>query len=191
MSGCSFRPICDDVKCIFPSSLPPLTVFHRRVAHMSCCVYEVGISSFVLQKNSKCCAGHMRLAGGRWSRSAWPPSTLTQFPRWNSNLPRSSRQRPPRPAQLLNSNTVRPPPVRLSFIPSTRNPCAHHRSPPPPSLTLNMFGCCVAGRLLQTNLQQIDETHAYFELPAAENINHICVFLLGTGATHTTFPHCS
>ncbi|KAI0252841.1 DUF775-domain-containing protein [Lactifluus subvellereus] len=43
-----------------------------------------------------------------------------------------------------------------------------------------MFGCCVAGRLLQTNLQQIDETKAAFELPAAESINHICVFLLGT-----------
>ncbi|EGN92165.1 hypothetical protein SERLA73DRAFT_191499 [Serpula lacrymans var. lacrymans S7.3] len=43
-----------------------------------------------------------------------------------------------------------------------------------------MFGCCVAGRLLQTNLQQIDETHALFELPAASTINHICVFLLGT-----------
>ncbi|KAI0320402.1 DUF775-domain-containing protein [Amylostereum chailletii] len=43
-----------------------------------------------------------------------------------------------------------------------------------------MFGCCVAGRLLQTNLQQVDETHALFELPAAGSINHICVFLLGT-----------
>ncbi|EIM87588.1 DUF775-domain-containing protein [Stereum hirsutum FP-91666 SS1] len=43
-----------------------------------------------------------------------------------------------------------------------------------------MFGCCVAGRLLQTNLQQIDETHAAFELPSATSINHICVFLLGT-----------
>ncbi|KAH9996330.1 hypothetical protein BJV77DRAFT_988688 [Russula vinacea] len=43
-----------------------------------------------------------------------------------------------------------------------------------------MFGCCVAGRLLQTNLQQIDETKAAFELPAAETINHISVFLLGT-----------
>ncbi|KAJ7076499.1 hypothetical protein B0H15DRAFT_864040 [Mycena belliarum] len=43
-----------------------------------------------------------------------------------------------------------------------------------------MFGCCVAGRLLQTNLQQIDETHAVFELPAASTINHVCVFLLGT-----------
>jgi hypothetical protein len=44
-----------------------------------------------------------------------------------------------------------------------------------------MFGCCVAGRLLQTNLQQVDETHAYFELQNASAINHICVFLLGTG----------
>ncbi|KAI0038626.1 DUF775-domain-containing protein [Auriscalpium vulgare] len=43
-----------------------------------------------------------------------------------------------------------------------------------------MFGCVVAGRLLQTNLQQIDESHAAFELPAAGSINHVCVFLLGT-----------
>jgi len=46
-----------------------------------------------------------------------------------------------------------------------------------------MFGCCIAGRLLQTNLQQIDETHALFELPQASTINHVCVFLLGTGAS--------
>ncbi|OCB88690.1 DUF775-domain-containing protein [Sanghuangporus baumii] len=37
-----------------------------------------------------------------------------------------------------------------------------------------MFGCIVAGRLIQTNLQQIDETHAIFELPNASTINHIC-----------------
>ncbi|KAG8215982.1 DUF775-domain-containing protein [Butyriboletus roseoflavus] len=43
-----------------------------------------------------------------------------------------------------------------------------------------MFGCCVAGRFLQTNLQQVDETHALFEIPAAEKVNHVCVFLLGT-----------
>jgi hypothetical protein len=43
-----------------------------------------------------------------------------------------------------------------------------------------MFGCVVAGRLLQTNLQQVNETHALFELPAASAINHISVFLLGT-----------
>ncbi|KIK53316.1 hypothetical protein GYMLUDRAFT_49338 [Collybiopsis luxurians FD-317 M1] len=42
-----------------------------------------------------------------------------------------------------------------------------------------MFGCLVAGRLLQTNLQQIDETHAIFELPNASTVNHVCVFLLG------------
>ena len=50
-----------------------------------------------------------------------------------------------------------------------------------------MFGCCVAGRLLQTNLQQVDETHAYFELPNASAINHICVFLLGTGRFTISF----
>ena len=44
-----------------------------------------------------------------------------------------------------------------------------------------MFGCVVAGRLIQTNMQQIDDTHAIFELPSASTINHICVFLLGTG----------
>jgi len=43
-----------------------------------------------------------------------------------------------------------------------------------------MFGCLVAGRVVQTNLQQVDETHALFELPNASTINHICVFLLGT-----------
>lgn len=43
-----------------------------------------------------------------------------------------------------------------------------------------MFGCCVAGRLLQTDLQQVDETHALFQIPAAEQVNHVCVFLLGT-----------
>jgi len=43
-----------------------------------------------------------------------------------------------------------------------------------------MFGCCVAGRLMQTNLQKVDETHALFEIPAAEKVNHVCVFLLGT-----------
>ena len=44
-----------------------------------------------------------------------------------------------------------------------------------------MFGCVVAGRIIQTNLQQVDDTHAYFELPNASSINHVCVFLLGTG----------
>ncbi|GLB40005.1 putative DUF775-domain-containing protein [Lyophyllum shimeji] len=43
-----------------------------------------------------------------------------------------------------------------------------------------MFGCCVAGRLMQTDLKQVDATHAYFELPAAGTINHLMVFLLGT-----------
>ncbi|KAF8625075.1 hypothetical protein AX15_005557 [Amanita polypyramis BW_CC] len=58
--------------------------------------------------------------------------------------------------------------------------------PQAPSLSLSaqicstMFGCVVAGRIVQTNLQQVDETHAYFELPNASTINHLCVFLLGT-----------
>lgn len=49
----------------------------------------------------------------------------------------------------------------------------------------------------QTNLQEIDETHCAFQLDNASNINHICVFLLGTGVrslsdtigyTNTTIP---
>jgi hypothetical protein len=43
-----------------------------------------------------------------------------------------------------------------------------------------MFGCLVAGRPVQTDLREVDETHALFELPAASTINHIAVFLLGT-----------
>lgn len=53
-----------------------------------------------------------------------------------------------------------------------------------------MFGCVVAGRLLQTNLQHIDETHAIFELPSASTINHICVFLLGTSASMIPILSC-
>jgi hypothetical protein len=48
-----------------------------------------------------------------------------------------------------------------------------------------MFGCVVAGRLLQTEMTQVDETHAYFELPAAAAINHLTVFLLGSSAYKT------
>ncbi|CAB4394717.1 DUF775-domain-containing protein [Rhizophagus irregularis] len=43
-----------------------------------------------------------------------------------------------------------------------------------------MFGCIVAGRLIQTNLQQVDVNKYTFELPDAATINHIVVFLLGT-----------
>ncbi|KAK9702222.1 hypothetical protein K7432_011337 [Basidiobolus ranarum] len=43
-----------------------------------------------------------------------------------------------------------------------------------------MFGCIVAGRLVQTNLQQVDVNKYVFELVDAHNINHIIVFLLGT-----------
>ncbi|CEG84432.1 hypothetical protein RMATCC62417_18235 [Rhizopus microsporus] len=43
-----------------------------------------------------------------------------------------------------------------------------------------MFGCIAAGRLVQTNLQQVDVNKYVFELADAQNINHIVVFLLGT-----------
>ncbi|KAI9318507.1 hypothetical protein BX666DRAFT_2025958 [Dichotomocladium elegans] len=60
-----------------------------------------------------------------------------------------------------------------------------------------MFGCIVAGRLVQTNLQQVDTNKYVFELSDAHSINHIVVFLLGTipfqpgfGATvHLLWPN--
>ncbi|TEB30602.1 DUF775-domain-containing protein, partial [Coprinellus micaceus] len=42
-----------------------------------------------------------------------------------------------------------------------------------------MFGCVVAGRPVLTNLNQIDDTHAYFSLEHASTINHITIFLTG------------
>jgi len=42
-----------------------------------------------------------------------------------------------------------------------------------------MFGCVCPGRPLQTNMQQIDETHAVFMLDNPSSLNHVCVFLLG------------
>jgi len=33
----------------------------------------------------------------------------------------------------------------------------------------------------QTNLEMVDESHCVFALESAETINHICVFMLGTG----------
>ncbi|KAJ1789987.1 hypothetical protein LPJ59_005245 [Coemansia sp. RSA 2399] len=43
-----------------------------------------------------------------------------------------------------------------------------------------MFGCIVAGRLVQTNIQQVDVNKYVFELSDAHRINHVVVFLLGT-----------
>ncbi|RIB10183.1 hypothetical protein C2G38_2132724 [Gigaspora rosea] len=43
-----------------------------------------------------------------------------------------------------------------------------------------MFGCIIAGRLIQTNLQQVDVNKYVFEIPDAGTVNHIVVFLLGT-----------
>jgi len=43
-----------------------------------------------------------------------------------------------------------------------------------------MFGCIVAGRLVQTNLQQVDTSKYVFELQDGQSINHVVLFLLGT-----------
>ncbi|KAL2315730.1 Inositol metabolism protein Opi10 [Schizosaccharomyces pombe] len=41
-----------------------------------------------------------------------------------------------------------------------------------------MFGAICAGRLVQTNLQQVADNQFVFQLDSAESLNHIVVFLL-------------
>uniref|UniRef100_A0ACB8FFZ1 Uncharacterized protein n=1 Tax=Sphaerodactylus townsendi TaxID=933632 RepID=A0ACB8FFZ1_9SAUR len=43
-----------------------------------------------------------------------------------------------------------------------------------------MFGCLVAGRLVQTAAQQVAQDKFVFDLPNYESINHVVVFMLGT-----------
>ncbi|KAI9338973.1 hypothetical protein DFJ73DRAFT_847324 [Zopfochytrium polystomum] len=56
---------------------------------------------------------------------------------------------------------------------------ADRRTTTTTTTTIIMFGCIVAGRLVQTNLQQVDATKYVFELPDARSINHIVVFMTG------------
>ncbi|XP_073425340.1 protein Hikeshi isoform X1 [Dendrobates tinctorius] len=59
-----------------------------------------------------------------------------------------------------------------------------------------MFGCLVAGRLVQTDAQQIAEDKFVFNLPDYESINHVVVFMLGTipfpermgGSVYISYP---
>ncbi|KAJ8352806.1 hypothetical protein SKAU_G00242820 [Synaphobranchus kaupii] len=59
-----------------------------------------------------------------------------------------------------------------------------------------MFGCLVAGRLVQTDAQQVASDKFVFNLPDYENVNHVVVFMLGTvpfpagmgGAVYFSFP---
>ncbi|XP_057187422.1 protein Hikeshi [Triplophysa rosa] len=43
-----------------------------------------------------------------------------------------------------------------------------------------MFGCLVAGRLVQTDAQRIASDKFVFTLPDYEHVNHVVVFMLGT-----------
>ncbi|ESO99580.1 hypothetical protein LOTGIDRAFT_141873 [Lottia gigantea] len=47
-----------------------------------------------------------------------------------------------------------------------------------------MFGVLVSGRLPQTDCQQVGETQFMFNIPEADNINHVVVFMTG----QTAFP---
>lgn len=40
-----------------------------------------------------------------------------------------------------------------------------------------MIGVIAAGRPVQTEFQEIDESHILFNLPDADNINHIVIFI--------------
>ncbi|XP_049286022.1 protein OPI10 homolog [Anopheles funestus] len=45
---------------------------------------------------------------------------------------------------------------------------------------LNALGVIVSGRLVQTDFQQISESHFLITIPDADNVNHVVVFLTGT-----------
>uniref|UniRef100_A0A3B3XR98 Protein Hikeshi n=1 Tax=Poecilia mexicana TaxID=48701 RepID=A0A3B3XR98_9TELE len=59
-----------------------------------------------------------------------------------------------------------------------------------------MFGCLVAGRLVQTDAVQVASDKFVFNLADFENVNHVVVFMLGTvpfpagmgGAVYFSFP---
>lgn len=59
-----------------------------------------------------------------------------------------------------------------------------------------MFGCLVAGRLVQTDAVQVASDKFVFNMPDYENVNHVVVFMLGTvafpagmgGAVYFSFP---
>ncbi|CRL03237.1 CLUMA_CG016162, isoform A [Clunio marinus] len=59
-----------------------------------------------------------------------------------------------------------------------------------------MFGAIVSGRLVQTDFQQIEETKLLLNIPDADNLNHLVIFLTGTtplplgtaGAVYWSWP---
>lgn len=59
-----------------------------------------------------------------------------------------------------------------------------------------MFGCLVAGRLVQTDAVQVASDKFVFNLPDYEKVNHVVIFMLGTvpfpagmgGAVYFSFP---
>ncbi|KAF0299423.1 Protein OPI10 [Amphibalanus amphitrite] len=47
-------------------------------------------------------------------------------------------------------------------------------------MSVSVFGMIVAGRLVSTDFQAVDETHFVINVPEADNIRHIIVFLTGS-----------
>ena len=47
-------------------------------------------------------------------------------------------------------------------------------------MAVSVFGMIVAGRLVSTDFHAVDETHFVINVPEADNIRHIIVFLTGS-----------
>lgn len=47
-------------------------------------------------------------------------------------------------------------------------------------MTAAVFGIIVCGRLVQTEFQQVDQTHFIINVEDADNVNHVVVFLTGS-----------
>lgn len=48
-----------------------------------------------------------------------------------------------------------------------------------PHCNFNMFGLIVAGRLVQTDITQVSENQFLFNIPDADDINHLVIFMTG------------
>lgn len=47
------------------------------------------------------------------------------------------------------------------------------------NINIIMLGCIVSGRLVQTDFQQIEQTKWVINIPEADSINYVVVFLTG------------
>ena len=64
---------------------------------------------------------------------------------------------------------------------SSKGICLHSNILAKKNLNINikMLGCIVSGRLVQTDFQQIEQTKWLINIPEADSINYVVVFLTG------------